>query len=83
MAMTVSSSGVVRWMKLAASGIESGGSNPVGSQFRVHRMRGMKAPADYAGHAEQLLADVDGHLIPSGAAPDTFDAPDAFETILL
>ena len=31
---------------------------------------------DYAGHAEQSLADVDGHLIPSGAAPD------AFETIL-
>ena len=26
-----------------------------------------------------MLADVDGHLIPSGAAPDTFDA---FETIL-
>ena len=36
---------MVRWMKLAASGIESGGSNPEGSQFRVPRMSGMKAPA--------------------------------------
>ena len=57
---------MVRWMNSAASR----GSNPEGSQFRVHRMSGMKAPAIMQAMPEQLLADVDGHLIPSGAAPD-------------
>ena len=75
--MTVRSSGVVmKWMNLAASGIESGGSNPEGSKVRVHQDEGDEGSGDYAGYAEQVLADVDGHLIPSGAAPD------AFETIL-
>ena len=45
------------------------GSNPEGSQFRVPLGPGIQderdeGSGDYAGYAEQSLADVDGHLIP-------------------
>ena len=69
MTMTISSSSgvVMKWINLAASA----GSNSGGIKVRVTRMGGGEGSGVYAGYAEQVLADVDGHLILSGAASET------------
>ena len=58
---------VMKWINLAASA----GSNSGGQPVQGAQDEGDEGSGVYAGYAEQVLADVDGHLIPSGAASET------------